>query len=67
MNLWLARIAIWFLFGCVLNTLAADYTTWQFWCVMGLLYALEQTIHLSWIDDLQAAVKKQIHKEPNEH
>lgn len=57
-----ARLVIYGLVGLVLTSTGADYSTWQFWSIAGLMWASEKTIEIEY-NEIVVAVVEQYKKE----
>jgi hypothetical protein len=57
-----ARLVIYSLVGLMLASVEADYTTWQFWSIIGLIWASEKTIEIEY-NEIVVAVVEQYKKE----
>ena len=57
-----ARLVIYGLVGLILASIEADYTTWQFWSIVGLMWASEKTIEIEY-QEIVVAVVEQYTKE----
>lgn len=57
-----ARLVIYGLVGLILVSIEADYTTWQFWSIVGLMWASEKTIEIEY-QEIVVAVVEQYTKE----
>jgi hypothetical protein len=56
----LTRIAVWLALGLVLDHMGFPYTTVEFWCVMGLAWALETVNNLEWAGTIRDSIERRI-------
>jgi hypothetical protein len=53
-----ARLVIYGLVGVILASAEVDYTTWQFWCIIGLMWAGEKTVEIEYNEIVVAVVEQ---------
>ncbi len=52
------RITLYSALGLTLNAMAAQWDTWQFWCVVGLFWASEHLTRLELVETINQEVKR---------
>ena len=55
--MFIARMVCWSLLGLVLAGLGATWDTWQFWTVLGLVWALEQIQYIDFVNALEQTIE----------
>lgn len=68
-NILLQRMAVYALIGMVLHGLGAGVTSWEFWCLMALMWALELTVRNETLIRVQQDLKRFVdaHNKDTDH
>ena len=56
--MWLAVAVIYGLTGTIMDSVGYSWDTYQFWCMMALLFALEKAVRIDLMHELQTEYKK---------
>jgi len=61
----LPRIVLYLTLGFLIGTMGAHWDTWQFWCILGLFWAVEQNTRLELLDQLKHELEQLRRRYPN--